>query len=62
MRRFDPASLLAGVLFGAVSAAYLVSGFGGGVLPVPTIWLVPALLIGLGAVGIARAVFRRRDM
>lgn len=61
MRRFDPASLLAAGLFGAVSAAYLTSGFSGGVLPVPVVWLVPALLIGLGVVGIARAVSRRRD-
>lgn len=61
MRRFDPAALLAGLLFGVVAVLYVISGLSDGVSPVPVVWLVPALLIGLGLVGITRAVFRRRD-
>jgi hypothetical protein len=60
VRRFDPAGLLAGLLFGTVSGVYFASGFGGG-LPFPAAWLVAGLLIGLGVIGIVRTVFRRRD-
>lgn len=61
MRRFDIAALLGALLFGAVSGLYLTAGLRGGDLPIPTAWVLAGLLIGLGLVGIARAVFRRRD-
>lgn len=60
MSRLDPAALVAGLVFGGMSALYLTTGFGGGAMPIPFPWLVAALLIGLGVVGIVRTVSRRR--
>lgn len=62
MRRSDPASLLAGVLFAALSVLYLASDLSGDELPISLTWLVPGTLIGLGMLGIVRAVFGRRDI
>jgi hypothetical protein len=60
VRRFDPVVLLAGLLFGCLSALHLVSALSGGMVPVPIGWLIPGVLIGLGVIGVASAVFRRR--
>lgn len=59
-RRFDLAALVAGLLFGGVSALYFATGFGGGSMRIPFPWLVAGLLIGLGVVGIVRTMSRRR--
>lgn len=57
--RFDPSSLLAGLLFLAVAVVYLASGFGDRTV-VPAGILGPAMFIGLGVVGLVRVLTRSR--
>ncbi|MBC6456948.1 hypothetical protein [Actinomadura sp. HBU206391] len=57
--RFDPGSLLAGLLFLAVAGVYLAGGFGDHAV-VPAEILVPAVFIGLGVVGLVRVLTRSR--
>ncbi|MDL4776191.1 MULTISPECIES: hypothetical protein [Thermomonosporaceae] len=61
-RRFDPGGPIAGLFFLAVAGVLLASGLSGE-LVVGLRVLVPAVLIGLGLVGIVRILTRaaRRD-
>jgi hypothetical protein len=56
--RFDPSSLVAGVVFLGVALRYLTAGFGGD--PVSYGWAVPTVLAALGAIALLRLVFRSR--
>ncbi|GAB3492270.1 hypothetical protein [Nocardiopsis coralliicola] len=55
----DWASLVAGLLFILIGAAFVLRGTGG--WDVGLLWLVPVLAIGLGLIGVARALMRSRD-
>ena len=58
-RRFDPGSVVTGLFFLGVAAVFVVAGLGG--TPVAqTRVLAPALLAGLGVVGIVRVLTRSR--
>ena len=57
--RFDPGSLLAGLLFLTVAGVYLASGFGNRTVVRAEI-LGPAVFIGLGVVGLVRVLTRSR--
>lgn len=57
-RRFDPSSLVAGVLFMAVAVRYLDAADGGH--GVGYVWAVPAALAVVVVVAVLRLVFRRR--
>jgi hypothetical protein len=58
MRRhpFDLASLIAGVVFVAISAAYLVGAYTD--VLIGSGWVLPLALIGLGAAGLAGSLRR----
>ncbi|GAA4482826.1 hypothetical protein GCM10023191_003470 [Actinoallomurus oryzae] len=56
--RFDPASLVAGVLFLAIAGRYLVEGFGGD--PVSFPWAAPFVLAAVVLIVILRVIFRSR--
>jgi len=58
-RRFDPGGPVAGVFFLAVAAVFMANGLSG--LPVvdPAL-LGPALVAGLGVIGIVRVLTRSR--
>jgi hypothetical protein len=56
--RFDPASLVAGVLFLTIAGRYLVEGFGGH--PVPFLWATPFVLGAVVLIAILRVIFRSR--
>lgn len=58
MRRhpFDPASLIAGVVFVAIAAAYLIGAYTD--LHIGSGWVLPLALIGLGAAGLAGSLRR----
>ncbi|PRY00072.1 hypothetical protein [Allonocardiopsis opalescens] len=59
-RRPDYGSLLAGLLFLGLGVAVLLQNRG--TVQVEPLWLVVALLIGLGAAGLARAMsWRPKD-
>jgi hypothetical protein len=60
--RFDPSSLVAGVLFLVIGLRYLNDGFGGGAVTYD--WAVPATLVTLAVVVVLRRAFRgrRREM
>jgi hypothetical protein len=60
--RFDPAALLAGLLFLTVALLYAAAGLTGRAL-VPIEFLGPAIFVGLGVVGLVRVLTRagRRD-
>ncbi|MCW2889635.1 MAG: hypothetical protein JWL58_6497 [Streptosporangiaceae bacterium] len=57
--RFDPGALVAGLFFLAVAGIFLVGGFADTSI-LPVYGLAPAVLIGLGAVGLVRALTRAR--
>ncbi|GAA2117891.1 hypothetical protein [Actinomadura alba] len=57
--RFDPGSLLAGLLFLAVAAVYLAGGLAERAIVRAEI-LGPAVFIGLGVVGLVRVLTRAR--
>jgi hypothetical protein len=57
--RFDPGSLLAGLLFLTVAGIYLASGFADQTVVRAEI-LGPAVFIGLGVVGLVRVLTRSR--
>jgi hypothetical protein len=57
--RFDPGSLLAGLLFLTVASIYLASGFADRTIMRAEI-LGPAVFIGLGVVGLVRVLTRSR--
>ena len=56
--RFDPAALVAAVLFLGIAARYLVHGFGGP--QVPFLWAVPAVVTALVLMKVLRWAFRER--
>ncbi|GAA1553249.1 hypothetical protein GCM10009678_40320 [Actinomadura kijaniata] len=58
-RRFDPGSVVTGLFFLAVAAAFLVSGLAGRLVGGPEV-LVPAVLLGMAAVMVVRVVTRSR--
>jgi hypothetical protein len=57
--RFDPGSLLAGLLFVTVAGIYLAGGFGDRTIVRAEI-IGPAVFIGLGVVGLVRVLTRSR--
>lgn len=57
--RFDPAGVITGLFFLAVAGVSLATGFSGESV-VSLRFLVPAVLIGLGVVGIIRVLTRSR--
>ncbi|WP_019632434.1 hypothetical protein [Actinomadura atramentaria] len=59
-RRFDPSAVLAGLLFGAAAAFFLVLGTTGR-SPLDVRVIVASVFVGLGLVGIARAIIHVRD-
>ncbi|WP_017537952.1 hypothetical protein [Nocardiopsis halophila] len=58
-RRTDWGSLIAGLCFVALGAAFLLHDGAG--WSVDLVWALPALAVGLGLAGIARAMVRARD-
>lgn len=58
-RRFDPGALIAGLFFVGVALVFLVSGMSDVPVAGPEV-LIPALLIGLGVVGMIRVLTRSR--
>ncbi|MFD3686841.1 hypothetical protein ACFWTE_18715 [Nocardiopsis sp. NPDC058631] len=56
-RRTDWGSLVAGLLFLALAVAFVVRGTGDWEFNV--VWVLPVLVAGLGAAGVARALTRR---
>jgi hypothetical protein len=56
--RFDPSSLVAGILFLGIAARYLIEGFGG--QRVSYLGAVPAVLATTVAILLFRMVFRSR--
>lgn len=56
--RFDPSSLVAGILFVNFALRYLVDGFGGQAVAYGL--AVPAMLVGMVVIMLLRAVFHRR--
>lgn len=54
--RFDPSAAIAGLLFLGLAALYLTRGLSVG----RSLWIAPAVLLGLGAIGVLRVVFRAR--
>jgi hypothetical protein len=56
--RFDPSSLVAGILFLGIAARYLIEGFGG--QHVSYLGAVPAVLATVVAIMLLRVVFRSR--
>ncbi|MGI5118996.1 hypothetical protein ACQEU5_05550 [Marinactinospora thermotolerans] len=58
-RRTDWGSLVAGLLFVGLGAAFVVAGTTN--WGFDAIWVLPILAVGLGLVGIARALSRTRD-
>ncbi|MBO2452143.1 hypothetical protein J4573_33995 [Actinomadura barringtoniae] len=58
-RRFDPGALIAGVFFVGVALLFLVNGMSDDTVAGPEV-LIPALLIGLGVVGMIRVLTRSR--
>ena len=57
--RFDPGALIAGLFFLGVAGVFLAGGFTK-TWVFPVYGLAPATLIGLGAVGLIRALTRSR--
>jgi hypothetical protein len=57
--RFDPGALVAGLFFLGVAGIFLVGGFTKTSI-LPVYGLAPAVLIGLGLVGLVRALTRAR--
>jgi hypothetical protein len=58
-RRFDPGSVVTGLFFLGVAGVFIAGGLSGEVVPGPRV-LGPALLVGLGLVGIVRVLTRSR--
>lgn len=58
-RKADWGSLLAGLLFVSLGAAFILRGTGH--LGFDVLWLLPVLAIGLGLTGITRALLRARE-
>lgn len=58
-RSADWASLVAGLLFVLLGLAFVVSGTTA--WEVNVLWVLPVLAIGLGLVGVVRALVRSRD-
>lgn len=58
-RRTDWGSLIAGILFIALGAAFIIAGPSRWGLD--AVWTVPVLAVGLGVAGIARALAASRD-
>jgi len=58
-RRTDWGSLVAGLLFIGLGAAFVVRGTGDWGFDL--VWVLPVLAIGLGLAGIARALVKSRD-
>ncbi|WP_052810007.1 hypothetical protein [Streptomonospora alba] len=58
-RRTDWGSLIAGMLFIALGAGFIVAGPSRWGLD--AVWTVPVLAVGLGVAGIARALAASRD-
>lgn len=58
-RRTDWGSLIAGLCFVVLGAAFLMRGTGEWGFDL--VWVLPALAVGLGLAGIARAMVRARD-
>jgi hypothetical protein len=57
--RFDPGTLIAGLFFLGVAGIFLIGGFANTSI-LPVYGLAPAVLIGLGVVGLVRALTRSR--
>jgi hypothetical protein len=57
--RFDPGALVAGLFFLAVAVIFLAGGFAETSI-LPVYGLGPAVLVGLGVVGLVRALTRSR--
>ncbi|GAA1072644.1 hypothetical protein [Nocardiopsis composta] len=58
-RKTDWGSLVAGLLFIGLGAAFVVRGTGDWGFDL--VWVLPVLAIGLGLAGIARALVKSRD-
>ncbi|WP_017593423.1 hypothetical protein [Nocardiopsis potens] len=58
-RSTDWGSLIAGLLFIGLGAAFVVRGTGDWGFDL--VWVLPVLAIGLGLAGIARALVKSRD-
>jgi hypothetical protein len=57
--RFDPGSVATGLFFLCVAALFITGALGGDPIAKPQV-MGPALLVGLGLVGIVRIVTRSR--
>ncbi|XVQ12127.1 hypothetical protein ACQP1W_05975 [Spirillospora sp. CA-255316] len=58
-RRFDPGSVVTGLFFLGVAGVFIAGGLSGELVAGPQV-LGPALLVGLGLVGIVRVLTRSR--
>jgi hypothetical protein len=58
-RRFDPGSVVTGLFFLLVAGLFLAGGVTGDSLDRPDV-VIPALVVGLGLVGIIRVITRSR--
>jgi NhaP-type Na+/H+ and K+/H+ antiporter len=58
-RRFDPGSVVTGLFFLFVAAVFLAGGLAGDPVDTPQV-IIPAVVVGLGLVGIVRVVTRSR--
>ncbi|MFC7329440.1 hypothetical protein [Marinactinospora rubrisoli] len=58
-RRTDWGSLIAGLLFILLGVGFVVQGTTG--WRFDAMWVLPVLAVGLGLVGVARALTRARD-
>jgi hypothetical protein len=56
--RFDPAALVAGVLFLTIAVRYLVAGLGGPEVTFP--WAMPTVLGAVALITVLRVIFRSR--
>jgi hypothetical protein len=57
--RFDPGTLITGLFFLGVAGIFLIGGLANTAI-LPVYGLAPAVLIGLGVVGLIRALIRSR--
>jgi hypothetical protein len=56
--RFDPSSLIAGILFLGIAGRYLIEGFSGRHVSFP--WTMPAALTAIVVIMLLRLIFHSR--
>jgi hypothetical protein len=56
--RFDPSGVIAGLFFLVLAGVHFSNAYGG--VRISVFWAIPAVLIGLGVIGVLRIVFRGR--